>query len=429
MPTPIVPSAANNFGTMSPAQTANAADVAALNKAPVKPVTPTITPDQYATAMHVALNTPPPAPGAQPDGQLNMSNGAVTQYPTAPMGTPPPVTTPAPSPVPISTGAISTPPIAPVVNPTAKLEEDYKANLVPTADENQISTDINNLEGASKLAVAGKEGQGRGIPVDLIRGQQALLEKQTQLQEQTLQQKLALSQAKRQTALEASKFALDRADKAADIARTQAKEDKSTQVTQEKFAKDNNITTPFYTLAGTVYRTSDNHAFSSPEEFFAAGGAKDFSNAPKIDSGSTGTAKTFETKQIGTTKNPQTVRYGYDAKGNIVSAVDLATGKSILSGGGSSGNTPVVPSITPTTPVPVVPKNTLTQEHSLIDQAFSQVTGSAKGENTDNYVSPTDWNKLADKFVKDKKGTYQDFYSKHKVFANPSHLQDYKGAK
>jgi hypothetical protein len=60
-----------------------------------------------------------------------------------------------------------------------------------------------------------------------------------------------------------------------------------------KFALENNITQPFYDIGGTIYRTSDGKAYASPEEFFADGGARDFSNAQKVTGSSLGSLKDY----------------------------------------------------------------------------------------------------------------------------------------
>ena len=96
---------------------------------------------------------------------------------------------------------------------TTQYEQDYMKYLVPSEQENQLSGQLTQLEGDTAQGVSALEGQGRGIPLQLVRGQQAKLQEQGLLQQQTLTQKLALEQAKRTAALGASKFSLERADK------------------------------------------------------------------------------------------------------------------------------------------------------------------------------------------------------------------------
>lgn len=46
--------------------------------------------------------------------------------------------------------------------------------------------------------------------------------------------------------------------------------------------KENNITKPFFQTRGCVYRTSDGKPYSNPEELYADGGLKDWSNVHGI---------------------------------------------------------------------------------------------------------------------------------------------------
>ena len=50
----------------------------------------------------------------------------------------------------------------------------------------------------------------------------------------------------------------------------------------QELAINSGVSTPFITINGTVYRVSDAKVYSTPEQFFADGGARDFSNAPEI---------------------------------------------------------------------------------------------------------------------------------------------------
>lgn len=54
----------------------------------------------------------------------------------------------------------------------------------------------------------------------------------------------------------------------------------------KRFAMDNGITQPFYDVGGTVYETSSGRAFSTAQDFVAAGGSKDFSNVYVVKPGS-----------------------------------------------------------------------------------------------------------------------------------------------
>lgn len=63
---------------------------------------------------------------------------------------------------------------------------------------------------------------------------------------------------------------------------------KSVKATAEEkkrvaLAKKHKVKLPFYQICGGVIRTSDGKAYHSPEEFFADGGARDWSNVHKLD--------------------------------------------------------------------------------------------------------------------------------------------------
>lgn len=68
---------------------------------------------------------------------------------------------------------------------------------------------------------------------------------------------------------------------------TQQQKTLDTQKAAVSFALTNNITQPFYNVGGTIYRTSDGKAYSTPAAFFADGGAKDFSNAQVVSAANT----------------------------------------------------------------------------------------------------------------------------------------------
>lgn len=127
-----------------------------------------------------------------------------------------------------SSAQAPTTPVTPIATPTATQApvvptggnasgvadylKSYLQTLTPTADETQTQNNLTDLEGATKQGVAGLEGRGLGIPLSIVRGQQGQLEKQGQLQQQTLQQKLANLQSQRKSAMDVSKIVLDRAD-------------------------------------------------------------------------------------------------------------------------------------------------------------------------------------------------------------------------
>lgn len=93
------------------------------------------------------------------------------------------------------------------------------------------------------------------------------------------------------------------------------------------FALENNITQPFYDIGGTIYRTSDGKAYSTPEEFFADGGARDFSNAQKLSAA----VKPIELSPGNTLFDPKTGKAIYTAP----TAKQLGGGSGGGGGGGS----------------------------------------------------------------------------------------------
>jgi hypothetical protein len=157
---------------------------------------------------------------------VNSTTGGVVPPPVIPTAPPAPV-------IPETTPPIVPP--APVVpppptgqgyySPEYKAKEAaYASNLQITPEEEANQTQLDNLLSSTRLGVAGKEGQGRGIPLELIRGQQAQMEKQGLLLTQPLQARAALLQAKRTAALEASKFKLEQEGKKIDYTGTQKTE-------------------------------------------------------------------------------------------------------------------------------------------------------------------------------------------------------------
>ena len=83
----------------------------------------------------------------------------------------------------------------------------------------------------------------------------------------------------------------------------------SRQDAAREFATTNNITQPFFEIGGTIYRTSDFKAYSTPEEFYADGGAHDFSNAQKVAQ----TVKPVELSPGNTLVDPNTGKVIYQA--------------------------------------------------------------------------------------------------------------------
>jgi hypothetical protein len=195
--------------------------------------------------------------------------------------------------------------------------------------------------------------------------------------------------------------------------------------TNRKFAQDNKITNPFYFAPDgrTVINTKTGEAYTNEQDFFRAGGAKDFSNVATVQA-QAGQAVKFETVTLGSGKTARKVRYGYDAKGNIVSAVDLATGQSVATNT-SAGNTNVtIPRSTsmPST-TPKSTKITVTEGTNYADAYLTPRRGP-----TDGYVSPEDYKTARDAWVQDGLPV-STFDSKFAKYINPADPQDYPGSK
>lgn len=102
------------------------------------------------------------------------------------------------------------------------------------------------------------------------------------------------------------------------------------------FAQKNNVSTPFFTQGGLVRRTADGKAYETPEEFYADGGAPDFSNAPQVADANGKLLSVAEAKSLG-------VPYGTTVGQAIQLGITPTTpkrssgGGSRSSGGSSSG--------------------------------------------------------------------------------------------
>ena len=89
----------------------------------------------------------------------------------------------------------------------------YTDSLKVTAEEDAAQAELDRLQESTILGQNAIRDQA--IPMDFITGQSASLERRGLALQVPLEQKLARMQAKRQAAIEGSKFALERADKAA----------------------------------------------------------------------------------------------------------------------------------------------------------------------------------------------------------------------
>lgn len=88
-----------------------------------------------------------------------------------------------------------------------------------SAEEQALENELAAFRESANLGITGLEGQGRGIPLSLVRGEQAKLQQQAAIQEQTLLDRLAAASAERQAQLQAAQGEYDLA------AAEQAKQD------------------------------------------------------------------------------------------------------------------------------------------------------------------------------------------------------------
>lgn len=88
-----------------------------------------------------------------------------------------------------------------------KYMKQYLETMQPTSEEEQLQEQLRQLTSGASLGVEGLEGQGRGIPLSLVRGQQEKLLRQASLRTQPLQSRLEQLQAERLARAEMAKEA------------------------------------------------------------------------------------------------------------------------------------------------------------------------------------------------------------------------------
>ncbi|HOQ78032.1 MAG TPA: hypothetical protein PLB65_05570, partial [Candidatus Cloacimonas sp.] len=99
------------------------------------------------------------------------------------------------------------PTTTPVESEADKYFKMYLESIGITPEEEALQKQLSNIITGADLGVAGLEGQGRGIPLSLVRGQQEKLLRQAAIQAQPLQKQLELLQAQRQVKAEMAKAA------------------------------------------------------------------------------------------------------------------------------------------------------------------------------------------------------------------------------
>lgn len=183
---------------------------------------PTVTAQQLQPStggVPVSRQTPAPYPDMVfgfADGSLFNTSGtqlqAATRTPTTYSSPPPPTPSYTPPTNGMVKGVSETLPPFPTYNTSSlsNLENDVSKYLQLSPEEEQAQTELNNLIASTRQGYTNIDN--KVIPMEFITGQQRALEQRATDLAIPLQQRLALAQAKRQTSLDASKFALSRED-------------------------------------------------------------------------------------------------------------------------------------------------------------------------------------------------------------------------
>jgi len=236
--------------------------------------------------------------------------------------TPPITPTPTPTPTPIFTPPIQptspikstpvVPNIASVPDNVSEAEKAYTKSLVMTSEEEMAQAELDRLTESFKKGYQGIEDQT--IPMQFITGQQASMEKRALNLAEPLSAKLARLQAKRTSATEASKFALERADKAVE----------ATKGTKEAFTLSEGQTR--YDKSGNVIATGGNKTIAldkdqDPNRVLGVTETKELG----VPYGTT--ASQAYGKTIGNEKNDRANDYSMDKANRAITLVDEALGK------------------------------------------------------------------------------------------------------
>jgi len=162
------------------------------------------TQEQLAAGLAIPSSTQTVSSGPTPQPSLTGSNQPFTNI-GAPVATPPQaqIEVPPPLPLPVQpTAAIPQPTQAPdpftdLQSQLTDLRNQLAGLATPSAEEQATLEQLNQFNEAARLGISGLEGQGRGIEVGLVRGQQGKLAEQANIQAQTLEQRLANLQGQR----------------------------------------------------------------------------------------------------------------------------------------------------------------------------------------------------------------------------------------
>lgn len=153
---------------------------------------------------------------------------------------------------------------------------------------NQANNTLRNFDVSTEGGI--QKIMNKPIALEFQQGQEAALTRDAAFTRSSLTREVDVATQQLQTLQQARQDLLAKLNTAYgfgqdDIA-TKLKLDEITRTEQaqaKQFALENQVQSLFYRVGGTIYRTSDGKAYSTPEQFWADGGAKDFSNAPVVN--------------------------------------------------------------------------------------------------------------------------------------------------
>lgn len=224
-----------------------------------------------------------PVPGAQKPAMPNIAPSTTpAAAPTAP-GTPnaPDAGTSTPQPGDMgNTGGASTPATPSLGEAAVKLAQDaYQKAMQLSPDELSTQADIDRLVESTKKAYTNTEGQA--IPMGFITGQLSAIERRATDLAEPLDRKLARLQAARQSALDASKFALDRADKAYADEQASAKEKAKITEVGGNLVRLNSATGKYETVYEAPGKAAEGFTLGEGQQRYDASGKLIASGAEK----------------------------------------------------------------------------------------------------------------------------------------------------
>ncbi len=227
------------------------------------------TPAPQLSQVPLGPTQPPQAPVSP-----QIAQPAAPTAPTAPTAAQPAVpATPATSPEAAAAVAASPDPVA-TQTAVQKAEEAVQANLKISPEALSTQADIDKLIESTKKAFLGTQDQP--IPLEFITGQLASIERRALGLIEPLQRKAARLQAARTASLEASKFGLERADKAAEVEAAPVSEAKPFTLSpgQKRFDAQGNVIATGGARVPTAAETAKALAASEKDEVFRASQAQ-----------------------------------------------------------------------------------------------------------------------------------------------------------